>query len=141
MSCIVIFNLALAHHLRANRMEQHQKHGGCCHMDDEAIYADLQKARQLYEISLKMRRDMQKSASPENCSHDIFFMLAVFNNLGLVHRRLQNQEASNRCFHHVLSTLMCLTDAGYVDRLSSKLDGFFVNVTPLIFKTPVARAA
>jgi tetratricopeptide (TPR) repeat protein len=139
IASMVIFNLALAHHLQANSVEQQE--GSCyCHLD-ETTYANLQKARQLYEISLTMQRDAQSTTDPDKHNNDVFFMLAAFNNLGLVYRRLQNQDASVKCFQHILSTLMCLTDAGYADGLSSKWDGFFVNVTPLISKIPVARAA
>lgn len=132
ISSIVVFNLALSHHLYANQVgticiEQHV---------NEAAYSALQKARHLYEIALSMIRDTQ--ARFQKSSSEVIFLLAIFNNLGLVHRKLQNTEASGKCFQYVLSTLMCLTDAGQV---SSKLDGFFVNVTSLILKTTVARAA
>lgn len=135
ISCMIVFNLALAHHLEG--MEQQKRE-----LDEATVLAAFQKARLLYEITLNLHRDVQKTASSRSrSSQDVVFVLAVFNNLGLVHRRLQNGEASGKCFQHVLSTLMCLTDAGHSDRLSSQLDGFFVNVTSLISKTVVARAA
>jgi hypothetical protein len=137
ISSLVIFNLALAHHLQANR-KKHQE--GCCHLN-ERPYDDLRKARVLYEISMNLHHDAKRSASPDNRTGNAFFTLVIFNNLGLVHRRLQNQEASVKCFQYVLSTLMCFTDAGYVHPISSTFDGFFVNVTPLISTTPAAQAA
>jgi tetratricopeptide (TPR) repeat protein len=138
IASMVVFNLALAHHLKANRMDHRQ--GGCYQMH-EKNHADLRKARQLYELSLNLRHDAKRFTSPGKRNNDVFFTLAIFNNLGLVHRRLLNQEASLKCLQHVLSTLMCLTDAGYAHRLSSTLDGFFVNVAPLISTTSVAQAA
>ncbi|KAG7343807.1 hypothetical protein IV203_021815 [Nitzschia inconspicua] len=147
ISSIVVFNLALAHHLEANRLQKlhHEEQSNMSSSDEETtsneeIYAGFRKAQQLYEIVLNMHRDVQG----KNCRCDrggnVVFALAIVNNLGLIHRELHNNDASRKCFQHILSTLMCLTDAGYGDRLFSKLHPFFVNVTPLISNTRVASA-
>lgn len=137
ISCMMVFNLALAHHLDVqNEESEHEV------MMDERTYASLRKAQQLYEIAMNMHCALQaRAVANGGSSSDVMFGLAIFNNLGLVYQQLHNNEASGKCFQNVLSTLMCLTDAGQGHRFSSKLDGFFVNVTPLISKTKAARAA
>jgi hypothetical protein len=130
ISCIVVFNLALAHHLYA---EQVDKRSG--------THQELLKAKELYEISLKMHRDISTihGLDNEDCDDDdILFLLAIFNNLGLVHQQLQNNEKSGQCFEYVLSTLMCLADAGHNMKI---LDGFFINASTVISKPTAARAA
>ncbi|KAG7371367.1 hypothetical protein IV203_019937 [Nitzschia inconspicua] len=148
ISSVVVFNLALAHHLEADRLQKlHHEEGQSDKStsdeeptSDEEIYAGFRKAQQLYEIVLNMHRDVQGKKCACDRGANVVFALAIVNNLGLIHRELHNNDASRKCFQHILSTLMCLTDAGYGDRLSSKLHPFFVNVTPLISKTRVASA-
>eukprot|EP00539_Tryblionella_compressa_P000275 CAMPEP_0178736592 /NCGR_PEP_ID=MMETSP0744-20121128/2522_1 /TAXON_ID=913974 /ORGANISM="Nitzschia punctata, Strain CCMP561" /LENGTH=229 /DNA_ID=CAMNT_0020389075 /DNA_START=86 /DNA_END=775 /DNA_ORIENTATION=+ len=136
ISCMVVFNLALAHHLLSGGLvDEEDEHDHASDNQTACGSTELLKAQKLYEIALTMHKDV----SPHK--KDVVFLLAIFNNLGLVHRQLHDMEASGKCFQHVLSTLMCLTDAGQVSQLSNKLDGFFVNVTGLISKTTVARAA
>jgi hypothetical protein len=109
-SCIVVFNLALSHHLSSSWM----------------------KAIKLYELSFNIQLE-------EEFENNVLFTLAVVNNLGIVHRMLCDGEASGKCFEHVLSTLMLLTDCGQGNMCH--LDGFFVNVTSLISEPSVAAAA
>jgi hypothetical protein len=81
IASMVIFNLALAHHLQANSVEQQE--GSCyCHLD-ETTYANLQKARQLYEISLTMQRDAQSTTDPDKHNNDVFFYVGSFQQLGI----------------------------------------------------------
>jgi tetratricopeptide (TPR) repeat protein len=109
-SCIIVFNLALAHHLSSSLIE----------------------AVQLYELSFNIQLQ-------EQLENNVLYTLAVVNNLGLVHRLLRDEEASGKCFQHVLATLMLLTDCGQASM--GQLEGFFCNVTCLISETTVASAA
>lgn len=109
-SCIVVFNLALAHHLSSSLIE----------------------AVQLYELSFNIQLQ-------EQLDDNVFYTLAVVNNLGLVHRLLRDEEASGKCFQHVLATLMLLTECGQANM--GQLDGFFCNVACLISEPSAASAA
>lgn len=82
-SCIIVFNLALVHHLSSS----------------------LVKAIQLYELSFSIQLE-------EQFENNVLFTVAVINNLGLAHRLLRDEETSGKCFEHVLATLMLLTDCG-----------------------------
>ncbi|KAG7350422.1 hypothetical protein IV203_009782 [Nitzschia inconspicua] len=120
ISCIIIFNLALAYHLSAA----------------DAMVSDtmtaLYRALRLYELCFNLLREELGEAI-------VLFPLAVINNVALVHRQLGNEEPATRCFEMILSTLMCLADQKSVHQLP--LDGFFINTRYLISKDLVAPAA
>jgi hypothetical protein len=120
MSCIVIFNLALAHHLSAVDAT----------VDD--VKSTLIKALRLYEMAVNVKRS-------ELTKNDAMFILAVTNNLGLLHRQLDNETVATQCFETVLATLMYLADHKEGNLLP--LDGFFINTSFLVSKTSVAPAA
>lgn len=113
VSCMITFNLAIAYHQRG---------------DTES----LARAMKLYELSYNLQRDQQ-------LDNNILFTLAIVNNLGLVHRQLNDELAAGECFDHVLSTLMYLTCCGQASE--SHLDGFFYNVTGAASQPSVAPAA
>ncbi|KAG7352734.1 hypothetical protein IV203_008782 [Nitzschia inconspicua] len=113
VSCIVIFNLAIAYHLRGDR-------------------TSLTKSLKLYELSFNLQKDQQ-------FENNILFTLAIVNNLGLVHRKLNDEQSASKCFDHILSTLMYLTDCGQASE--HHLDGFFHNVTGVVSQPTVAAAA
>lgn len=113
VSCIVIFNLAIAYHLQG---------------DNES----LRKALKLYEVSFNLQREQQ-------FDNNVLFILATINNLGLIHRELHDEQASRMCFEHVLSTLMYLTDCGAAS--DGQLDGFFRNISGVVSQGRAAPAA
>lgn len=111
--CMIIFNLAIAYQLRGDR-------------------ESLMRAMKLYELSFNLQRDQQ-------FENNILFTLAIINNLGLVHRQLNDEHSAGKCFDHVLSTLMYLTDCGQASECI--LEGFFYNVTGAISEPSIAPAA
>lgn len=113
LSCIVIFNLAIAFHLQG---------------DNES----LTRALKLYELSFNLQREQQ-------FDNNVLFILATVNNLGLIHRELHNEQSSRKCFEHVLSTLMYLTDCG--EASDCQLDGFFRNISSVVSQGCAAPAA
>jgi len=123
VSCMIIFNFALACQLSASSSA-----------GEEVVIANLNKAIKLYQLSFNLQRNA-------NMDGNVLFSLAVVNNLGICHRQLHNQEDSGKCFEYVLSTLMFLTDCGEVSELYKYLDGFFFNVAHLISQPTVAPAA
>lgn len=123
ISCMVIFNLALANHLTAE----------AGFSVDGSIRDTRVRALRLYELAFNLQRE-------ELAENDVLFVLAVTNNLGLLHRQLDDQIASTQCFQIVLSTLMFLADQKQVNHFLS-LDGFFVNTSYLVSEMAVAPAA
>jgi tetratricopeptide (TPR) repeat protein len=117
---MIIFNLALAHQLSAV--------GG----DKEK--SKLRKAAKLYELSFSfiLQRD-------ENFENNVVFTMATVNNMGLIYHKLNDGETANKCFEHLLSTLMFLIGCGEGDVY--ELDGFLRNVSNLIYEPCSAAAA
>jgi hypothetical protein len=113
LSYVVLYNLALAHHLRA--MEEDCK---------RLRNARLQQALCLYEHAhqILLNQEIEVSA---------LHNMAIASNLGHIHRFLGDESRAQLCFQHLLSTLLYIVDCGAGDKLKS-LDGFFCNVMPLI---------
>jgi tetratricopeptide (TPR) repeat protein len=110
LSFILLYNLALTHHLSA--------------IDGQLCLKKLQKALSLYELAytLQMTEDIELS---------MLQTMAIVNNLGQIHTALGNQDQSQSCFEHLLSTIMLLKDYGDRESVDS-LDGFILNCMPLI---------
>jgi tetratricopeptide (TPR) repeat protein len=119
VSVAIIFNLALAHQLLAESMDQSDKL--------------LNTAVKLYELAYTLQRE----ECMENTS---FFCLATINNLGLIFKCLNKSESAAICFQQLLSMLMFLVDCG-ASKQVSEYDGFFRNTSHLIFNHKIAAAA
>jgi tetratricopeptide (TPR) repeat protein len=116
-SVIIIFNLALAYQLAAG--------------DSDKRSSYLRKAAKLYELAYNLHNE-------ENFESATFCM-ACINNLGLIYEELHDTITAQKCFQHVLSTLMFLVDCGETN--GSQLDGFFRNTSHLICQKTTAAAA
>ncbi len=119
VSVMIIFNLALAHQLSA--------------VGSDKKHSKLRKAADLYEISFNLQQD----ANFKN--NNVVFTLATMNNMGIILHKLNDGETANKCFEHLLSTLMFLIDSGEGD--VCELDGFLRNVSNLISEPCSAAAA
>jgi hypothetical protein len=112
---ICIFNLALANHDQAIRTPNK---GAACRL--------FEKASRLYELSYTLW--LQQGGLNE----EIFIVLAILNNLGMVHKHCQRTVQGNHYLQELLSVLMYLQDSESVQYLSSasngSLDGFFSNI-------------
>jgi hypothetical protein len=115
---MIIFNLALAHQLSAVVSDKEK--------------SKFRKAAKLYELSFTMQRN-------ENFDNVVVFTMATMNNMGLIYHKLNDGETANKCFQHLLSTLMFLIDCGEGDVY--ELDGFLRNVFNLIYEPCSAAAA
>jgi hypothetical protein len=120
ISSMVTFNLALANQLFAMNHKE----------SNDAI---LRKAATLYELGFSMQQD-------ENFDNNTLFTLATVNNMGLIHNRLHDRQAANKCFEYLLSTLMYLTDCSG-GKEYALFEGFFRNVSTVISKPCSAAAA
>ncbi len=95
VSSIVIFNMALAHHLMA--------------LDEagDIRVLPLRKAQRLYELAICL-------VSPTESGGDggMLFILSCVNNLGNVHQLLGDTPTSEKYFQELLSILMFVTSNG-----------------------------
>jgi len=129
LSCVIVFNLALCHHLSAQY---------CA--DNTQARSFLRSASHIYDLCIKLNQNSQFQET------SVLFSATVANNLGLVARRLGDVKATDKCFQYVLSILMLLTDYsqyhGKMSPLPSQLEGFFVNVAQAgLLSQPIGAAA
>ena len=119
MSFIILYNLALTHHLSGSTN----------------LYSvrKLRKALSLYELAytIQMTEEIQLS---------VLETMAIVNNLGQIHLALGNEAKAEQCFRHLLSTLMFVGDYGESSSIA-QLEGFFCSCTHLILKDSTAGAA
>jgi hypothetical protein len=123
LSCVIIYNLALAHHLRA--MEE---------QNETSRQSHLHKALTLYEHA------HQILVSEDEIHVSLLHSMAIACNLGHVHHMTGNEPASQVYFQHLLSAILYVVDCGEGGKLKL-LDGFFCNVMSLIASVSSAPAA
>jgi tetratricopeptide (TPR) repeat protein len=122
MSVMIMFNLALAHHLSG--LDE-----GCEHS-----HSQLQKAVKLYEYAYNMQRD-------EHLVNNTFFTMATLNNLGQIYQTMKASDIAEKFFQQLLSTLMFVVDCREGRGKFSGLEGFFQNTTHLVLHLGPAKAA
>jgi hypothetical protein len=114
----IVFNLALAQQLAGIE--------GCSH-------ARLRKAVKLYEYALHL-------AQPYGLANEcVLFRLSITNNLGHLHKELNQEAISEKCFLQLLSMLMYLSVCS--EEHASKYGAFFCNVSHLIFPSSSIAAS
>ena len=114
---VVMFNLALAHHLKAaTSLSAHGPYG--IHQHQSFL-----KAARLYELcyNLIVKQDLMDSSS-------IQFSLAIVNNLGMIYHALNETAKAKKYFEQSLSIIMFMVDNGMGDSID-QLDGYFRNTT------------
>ena len=130
MSLIILFNLALAHHLKAIAIPAD---------DAKKRLTTLQQALQLYEVAYQLHMEIiQHQPLPSyNADYDQNFVnlrltMLVTNNLSEIHRLAGNSTKHKLCLQHVLSAMMYMTLYCDVLLLTPKeVDGFYHNVSPI----------
>lgn len=122
LSCVILYNLALAHHLRA--MEE---------QNETSRRSGLRKALTLYEHAHQILVSQEIDVS-------LLYSMAIVCNLGQIHHMTGNEPASQIYFQHLLSAILYAVDCGEGGKLKP-LDGFFRNVMPLIARDSTAPAA
>lgn len=125
VAAILLFNLALSHHLSA--------------LDSMNPDADLRKALYVYEMVYTMQQQKKDSFLISN----LMFVLSILNNIGIIHQWRNNDAIASRCFDKLLSVLMLLTSTQSNDG-KSKIEevifrGFYRNV--VLHRPPCASAA
>jgi tetratricopeptide (TPR) repeat protein len=119
-SVTCMFNLALCHHLWA-------------HESTDSAMASLEISTRLYELSYSLLMTTEEELLA-------IFSLAIVNNLGQIHKALENTRKAEQCFEHLLSTLMFFCEMGEFEIIGS-LDGFLSSVIPLMLTDPLTALA
>jgi len=151
LSLIILFNLALAHHLKAisigtceNKCDEISSHS------NEYKTQVLQQALQLYELSYQLHVDYLRHPKapdgtiPGDHSRNIGslrFTMIISNNLGEIHRVAGNSKKHKMCLHHLLSAIMYMVDCNLIVLDSTEMDGFYHNVSPIMLTGVCAQAA
>ena len=112
LSVLLIFNLALAHHL-----------GG---LEGTKKVGMLEKAVYFYTLSQQMFAQQSLDT--------ITFILAVTNNIGQIRKTLGQTEVADELFQRLLTTLIYLTEYDWDITNAFLLEGFFQNTTHLVLK-------
>eukprot|EP00980_Cylindrotheca_fusiformis_P001794 scaffold406_cov57-Cylindrotheca_fusiformis.AAC.18 len=108
---IVVFNLALAHHLKAKQQKA----------VEESRTELLRKALRLYETAYNLIR-----TNPHHFEFNSLFAFASINNIALINLDLDDVEQSDKCFDYMLSGLMVYVDCGKGQDLKC-INGFLRN--------------
>jgi hypothetical protein len=91
---ICVFNLALANHAQAIRTPE-----------KGAALCLFEKVSRLYELSHTLW--LQQG----DLNHEIFIVLAILNNLGMIHKHCQRTVQGRQCLELLLSVLIFLKDS------------------------------
>ena len=127
VSTAVIFNLALAMQLMATAG------------NDPAT--SLTKSHQLYELAHQCLSTHQNG---ELLNNSPLFVLAIMNNMGMIHTQLNQSGAAQEMFQKVMQMIMFLTDCGeghMIMKLGTNSTCFFNNVQSFIAPVSTAAAA
>lgn len=127
-SVAVIFNLAVTHHLEAlsNAAATTPVSG-----NHASFASSMQQAATLYELAynIQIKEDIELHAE---------ITMAMINNLGHIYRAQGNDQKSEECFRHLLSTHFFLQSYGRTDY---RTEEFLASTVYLILKNTVASAA
>ena len=145
LSMILLYNLALAHHLKGIAMHYQPL------PNTKDSMQLLKNALQLYELAYQLHLDyIQKpttrSATDASENNDgtkglLRFTMIISNNLGQIHRMVGDTDKHEMCLQHLLSTIMYMVDCKVVVLDSSEMDGFYRNVSPIMLSSMCADAA
>ena len=147
---IIMYNLALAHHLKAIAMNDSQS---SCSLLEGYSMKVIKQALKLYELTYQLhcentceleqhpKLQCNQEESIEQSVTSLRFTMIISNNLGQIHRAAGNTEKHQMCLQHLLSTIMYMVDSQIIILHSSEMDGFYQNVSPLMVPANCARAA
>ena len=105
MSSCIIFNLALTEHLSAESITTSSSNNKKNRQEKSRRQLKLKKASKLYELAYNAQHEYTLDEKP-----NIYFTMAIVNNLGLIHRDLNEFDTSNHYFDQLTKMLMFVVD-------------------------------
>ena len=125
---IVIFNLALAHHMWAMKMEsklqQDVAAASVSGYGQRSSSLLLKKSTRLYGLAIQLQEGQMVDEGPQ--SYSKLFFLSCINNLGNTHRLLGDVASSEKIYQQLLTMLMYLT-------YSEHQEGYELSTTETFF--------
>jgi len=127
---IVMYNLALTLHLHALSLASSSSSSSSSNAITTTTNTSTKQhvnklflqSRKLYELAFEMQL---------NANVDLLFPLALRNNLGLINNTLNAKDRSKKCFKHLFSTMMYLTDLNASQSIKG-WDGLLSNVIDIL---------
>jgi tetratricopeptide (TPR) repeat protein len=121
MSVVLIFNTALTYQMAADQLVKESL--------NNSLF--VRKSIKLYRLAYNIYHEETFGSSP-------YFCMAIVNNLGLLYQKNRCSDKAEKCFQHLLSTLMFLVDC---KENMEKFQGYFENTAHLIFKKEHSAAS
>jgi tetratricopeptide (TPR) repeat protein len=147
---IVVFNLALAHHLMAIGGKLTKTDGECSPRvaDSKTVLEVHQKALQLYDLAYQLHQDYTQQLLNTNTNEEynravgsLKFTMIVSSNVGEIYRVAGNQIEYKKCLDNLLSLMMYLVESDLVILNSTEMDGFYRNISPIMLDDICAHPA
>jgi hypothetical protein len=119
LSIILVFNMALSHHLIAMDLQHNAE-------ATTKRRIRLKLAVKLYKLgsSMQIESDIALSAT---------YTLATVNNWAQISKVLNNEKSSKRLFNHLVTSLMIIIESGATDEID-EIDGFMGNASKMILR-------
>jgi hypothetical protein len=117
LSVVAHSNLALSYHLSALEIRSVK------HLVQALVYYELS-----YNLLLREHEVVVSQA------------MIILNNIGHIHRVLENEEGARNCFQYLLTTMLFVQQSGQSDRIQN-WDSFLSNVMDLMVEGCHAAAA
>ena len=147
LSFIVLFNIALAHQLKAIETIPFL-------VDSKDRMETLKQPMKLYELAYQLQfqcKEVEQSRLQRSCDDtstgndhpfDLRLMLLMTNNISEIHRLAGNEIKHNHCLEHLLNAVMYMNQVCENEEILSpgEKDGIFDNLAPIL-KTKVYAAA
>merc|ERR1712137_1485789 len=153
---IILFNLALAHHLKASSTTAMSSSPA----DSKGMAKAIQKSLMLYQLVLeywsKLQLRMEESTDASSMTignktnhySSIWFRMILHNNLCQIYQWTQKPAKATKCLQDLLSTVMVATDQSILHGRGNlpkgfvtDMEGFLANASALTFHERCAKAA
>ena len=146
LSLIILYNLALAHHLKAISMSDFPSARGTLSRDNIRV---VNQSLKLYELAYqllmvyeeKIKSIVHLRERNEESAGSLRFTIIISNNLGQIHKLAGDYKKHQICLQHLLCAIMYMVDSHRVVLDSSEMDGFYRNVAPIMICDNCANAA
>ena len=140
LAFVLLFNLALAHHLYAMEQAANPGQEGT---EARTLTPTSQCPRRLLMKAIRLYEMAYLAQESEDAIHmTALENMAIVNNLGQIHTILDNQKASEHCFQHLWKLMTFVSQSGNGnDDARLYFEDFLANVSPVIIANPKPAAA
>lgn len=146
LSFIILFNIALAHHLQAIEILP------LLSRQRERVEA-LEQPLKLYELAYQLHfQESNKETDDTGKSLDdnvvnLRLMMLITNNISQIHKKARDATKHHQCLHHLLNSLMYMSQNNASQHFQKYVltpiekDGIFDNLAPILKSKILATAA